>query len=342
MANIPVSPTNPTLTAAAIQQAFLSTTQYNVLMAPVEGEDEAPFDGGPNTMNWSVQVVVTPAPTAADPQGLLTFDVTFVGNLGYEDLPQLVIPAGKVIDANKTPVNATDLTAVIQKESSPEFRVNPEVPVSPFQLQPDQSIDPAVAMDADGDFVISWTSYVSNLANNGSVSDIFARYFDPVGDIQPVQDIVFTPVEGASFSGNFTLTTDKGTNRRHYYRQLETLTRQPARCGRNSSRWVTTRQWTSVSRSPMATAAASAYALEVTWGRSDFSNSMGLMQLTNVSPSLADVNPEVTSPLYTVDTNNDGVRDTLIQGVRPAETPSPTTRSCPRTFRCPATCTPSV
>ncbi len=185
VANIPVSPTNPALTAAAIQQAFLSTTQYNVLMAPVLGGDIAPADFGPDTMTWSVQVVVTPAPTAADPQGLLTFDITFVGNLGYEDLPQLVIPAGKVIDATKTPVNSTDLTAVIKKESSPEFRVNPEVPVNPFQLQPDVCAAPAVAMDADGDFVISWTAEVSSLANAGSDTDIFARQFEPVGIVSP-------------------------------------------------------------------------------------------------------------------------------------------------------------
>ena len=111
-------------------------------------------------MTWSVQVVVTPVPTAADPAndhqrplGLLTFDITFIGNVGYEDLPQLVIPAGQVINANKTVVNpTTSVTAVIQKESSPEFRVNPEVPVNPFQLQPDECSGPAVAMDADGGF----------------------------------------------------------------------------------------------------------------------------------------------------------------------------------------------
>ena len=38
-------------------------------------------------------------------------------------------------------------------------------------------------MDADGDFVISWTSEVSNVANggNGAATEIFARQFEPVG-----------------------------------------------------------------------------------------------------------------------------------------------------------------
>ena len=188
--NIPVSPTNPALTAAAIQQAFLSTTQ-TVLTAPTIG-DEAPADYGPDTMTTSVQVIVTPVPTADDPNGLRTFDITFVGTNADNDLPAMVIPAGQVINAAKTPLNSTSLTAVIAKESSPEFRVNPEndSAANAFSIQPVQCSNPAVAMDADGDFVITWAAQVSDLANPGSDSDIFARRFEPVGMVSPSDPVL--------------------------------------------------------------------------------------------------------------------------------------------------------
>ena len=67
--SIPVSPTNPALTAAAIQQAFLSTTQ-TILIAPSYGDvhpADPPLYGGPATQVTSVQVVVTPGPRRTTP-----------------------------------------------------------------------------------------------------------------------------------------------------------------------------------------------------------------------------------------------------------------------------------
>ncbi|MCD4728414.1 MAG: hypothetical protein K8R46_12175 [Pirellulales bacterium] len=55
------------------------------------------------------------------------------------------------------------------------------MPINTFQLQPNECYDPSVAMDADGSFVITWTAIVSDMANSGSVSDVFARRFEPVG-----------------------------------------------------------------------------------------------------------------------------------------------------------------
>ena len=67
------------------------------------------------------------------------------------------------------------------KEPSPEFRVNPEEVDNPFTPLPDfyQQNNPAVAMDADGDFVIVWQSEVPDSVTPGSKTDIFARRFTP-------------------------------------------------------------------------------------------------------------------------------------------------------------------
>ncbi len=183
IANIPVSPTNPALTAAAIQQAFLATTT-STLVAPWNAQTQMPADSvmppGAVTMTTYVQVSVVPVTT--DPNGL-TFDVTFIGATADSVQPALVLTT--VTDAakpaNNVAIPAADQDAVIRKQPSNEFRVNPEVPYNPFQIQPDNCSGPAVAMDANGSFVITWAADVSSLASYGSVTDIFARMFEPAG-----------------------------------------------------------------------------------------------------------------------------------------------------------------
>ncbi len=181
---IPVSPTNGALTAAAIEQAFLWTT-YTSLIAPDLGANVDPANDGPWTRTSTVKVIATPVQTAADPNGLRTFDIMFVEDSAYKILPPLVIPAGQAINEAGVVLSSSDISAVIKKQTSAEFRVNPEVPVNPFQLQPDECYNPSVAMDADGSFVIAWAAAVSDLANPGSVSDVFARRFEPVGMVSP-------------------------------------------------------------------------------------------------------------------------------------------------------------
>ena len=67
------------------------------------------------------------------------------------------------------------------KESGDAFRVNPLEPDNPFTQGPDKfdQTDPAVAMDADGDFVITWTGEVSNFESPNSVTDIFGQMYTP-------------------------------------------------------------------------------------------------------------------------------------------------------------------
>ena len=97
-------------------------------------------------------------------------------------------------------------TVQILKQSSDAFRVNdPEVQdpnMSGSQFY-DQT-NPQVAMDLDGNFVVTWESVVPDSANSGSVSDIFARRFSPAGWVDdPYRDIVFTPPDHRLYRGQF-------------------------------------------------------------------------------------------------------------------------------------------
>lgn len=80
----------------------------------------------------------------------------------------------------------TNTAIEITKKPGPEFRVNAAEPDDSITLLPlryAQTV-PQVAMDADGDFVITWQGVVPDYLNPGSMTDIFARRFSPVGYIQ--------------------------------------------------------------------------------------------------------------------------------------------------------------
>ena len=103
--------------------------------------------------------------------------------------------------------------ATILKQSSDTFRVNDPEPQDPGTTSPqfyDQT-NPQVAMDLDGDFVITWQSVVPNSVTQGSGTDIFAKRFSPADWVaDPYRDIVFTPTGSSIMSGQFNLTTGKG------------------------------------------------------------------------------------------------------------------------------------
>ena len=142
-----VSPTDGSQTALSIQTAFSAASWTANGMDPVT-------------------VKVTNVVTATDPNGLFTFDITFTGNSGKTDQPQLVF--GQVTDSTGTSLSTQTIDSLnvfnvkTLKEPSAEFRVNPLEPQNPYSSLPTQydQLDPAVAMDADGDFVITWTSVV--------------------------------------------------------------------------------------------------------------------------------------------------------------------------------------
>ncbi|MBN1394651.1 MAG: trypsin-like serine protease, partial [Pirellulales bacterium] len=180
--NINISPTNPYQTAMAIEDAF---EQY------YENYFVASDNNSPTTVRAAIPTVeVTPVETLDDPDGLLTFNIEFTGETAYENVPTLLIEAGAVLDANGNPLNAEDILGVTLKESGTEFRVNPEEPDNPFTQLPDlfTQTNPSVAMNAEGNFVIVWESVVPESQSSGSVTDIFARMYEPVGLFDPADN----------------------------------------------------------------------------------------------------------------------------------------------------------
>lgn len=183
ISNIPVSPTNPQLTAQALEQAF-NTRLKAYAMGPI---DFPPPDRVPSSMEGPYTDPITVA--AAVPQvqvtavNATTFDIRFVGDSSKLDHPEFII-ASVTDELGNNLLPSPEASVVTIKQSSPEFRVNPEEPDDPFTPGPDKydQTNPAVAMDADGDFIIVWESKVPDSYAYGSVSDIFARRFRPVGN----------------------------------------------------------------------------------------------------------------------------------------------------------------
>lgn len=206
VANINVASTNNTTsltaeeaalaTATQIENAFARQTETTYATAPidVQAPDEydvvapspAPYET-PITTEESIEVSVVPVDAATCEANGWTygtvFDITFAGDYAKENVELLKIvavtdDAGADLSAQLTTEPVTTL-----KESSDEFRVNPAEPVDPVtgEIDPYDQRNPAVAMDSDGDFVITWESDVPNSESFGSVSDIYARRFSPMG-----------------------------------------------------------------------------------------------------------------------------------------------------------------
>ena len=200
--------THPEYTALAIQQRVNQLVQ-DYFISPVrnlrlnEGVDNLqpqpwelagltgytmPADNGLPTARIATPTVsVVSVPTADDPDGLRTFNIEFTGDSGMMVQPLVVVPAGTVHNADKS-LNMSPITpAMTLKEPSDEFRVNPEEPDNPYTTLPQKlnQTNPNVAMDTQGDFVITWQSEVPDAETVGSYSDIFARMFKPVGMVDP-------------------------------------------------------------------------------------------------------------------------------------------------------------
>jgi hypothetical protein len=213
---IPVSATNPFNTAAAIENWF---TYYAATVVPTApsllevpgGPSEVAFPG-PEPYSAPVDLAINPpsyvAPTlptnpntplvspgsqtgtavtvvplfdpnpndsaAVQAQYVLThFQIEFVGDTGTDIQAPL-----EVLNATTGSVLAT---ATIIKQSSGQFMVNQIVtdPTLPPGMQTQDNENPAVAMDPNGNFMITWQSSVPVTENPGSGFDIYARRFTP-------------------------------------------------------------------------------------------------------------------------------------------------------------------
>jgi hypothetical protein len=192
--NIPVSPDDPELTAFAIEQWFLQNGHVGfgapiVFPPPANIPPRGPYIF-PEDIEWIAPEVSVVALSATE------FDITFVGESAKIDHPELVVTAAHD-DLGNSLLGSAQLDVTTLKETSPEFRVNAEELDDPFTPHADKlnQINAAVAMDADGDFVITWDGVVlDSPGNEGTVTDIFARRFSPVGvvdeaDVEFVQGV---------------------------------------------------------------------------------------------------------------------------------------------------------
>lgn len=179
--NVEISQDNPLATAQNIKAALEGASSTFAPIGPVNfpppsrvppnNQDgrEAPYEEPWWTQTSGLEVEVTPVVNADGTFSLTDFDVTFVGASGKQDHPELAVSNARN-DQGQT-VSIPSDTVSTRKQPSNEFQVNPE----------GGGATPAVAMDADGDFVITWARYVPDAENNGSWSDIFARRFSPFG-----------------------------------------------------------------------------------------------------------------------------------------------------------------
>jgi hypothetical protein len=163
-----VSPSNATKTAVALKTYLEGQTESTEEVGPT-GNNSPEFDV--DLIETGLDVSITSVTTSADPRGLYHFYVTFNGTAGYEILDKLTIVNAKTVKG----VDVTEQCSVsIIKQSSGVFRVNPTEVDDPFSYGLDltNQYSASAAMDADGDFIISWISEESDGSTN-----IYARRF---------------------------------------------------------------------------------------------------------------------------------------------------------------------
>jgi hypothetical protein len=196
-----VDPSNPEVTAARIKKAFDDLSEMSLFprvenytrdihMNP-DGSIVDSYDMPSYQLFYTPDVKVT----VIDAN---TFDITFVNGSGLMDHQQLVLLSATdefgtqyITSATQSaaPSETKDVGVQTVKQSSDVFRVN-----SPERNDPDSStplvtnqLNPSVAMDADGDFVITWQSESSG-TGGATYTDIYARRFSPQGFIQDIEN----------------------------------------------------------------------------------------------------------------------------------------------------------
>ena len=185
ISGIKVSPSNPTYTALSIIDAFeqFSATYYT---ASDTGIATVTADGVSGVATPLPTITVTPVQTAADPNALRTFNIEFTGEAACTIVPLLGVQAWN--DSGTAITTAATVTVV--KQDTSIFRINPPQLDNPFTQQRDlfNATVPAVAMDASGNFVVTWQAQVPDYENPGSVSDIFAREYKTGGSMTIIGD----------------------------------------------------------------------------------------------------------------------------------------------------------
>ncbi|NLE36993.1 MAG: S1 family peptidase, partial [Pirellulaceae bacterium] len=187
-------------TAEGMPKGVTNETQVVALDADVMGSFALEFNGATTALvSWTGNLAATAAAlqTQLNALGLNTIvrvcgdvelSVTFLGADGAKDQPEFT-----VAQVNPGAMNVSVTTAWDGKGADAPFRVN-------TYTSRDQKFS-SVAMDHDGEFVITWQSE----GQNGSGHEIYAQTYDrfakPLGMRNELQVISF----GATSSGTFTL-----------------------------------------------------------------------------------------------------------------------------------------
>ncbi|MDR1958716.1 MAG: trypsin-like serine protease [Planctomycetaceae bacterium] len=193
---IKIDPANPQQTADNIQAALSGKIPYNSngqltisagvqYYTPVNGKSDPSY--APIITN--VTGPTTKVSLVKDAGGNVlpnVFDITFVDGSGKMDIPELMISSAvDEFKAEYVGYDTASYSVKTLKESSGVFRVNAPEPQNPNSTLPSATnqMNASVAMDADGDFVITWQGEVRG-ANNTLTTNIYARRFTP----QAIQD----------------------------------------------------------------------------------------------------------------------------------------------------------
>ena len=201
------------------------TTDSSTLFYPegvTLGGGTGAADSPDTVISSPAQVQVTPewdatgATTGTGQAGysLTNFDITFVGitsdqDLSYTDADGNVHAALLVAQAQNYQGNSLTVAesdTQILKKPSPQFMVNDPDPVDSITGQQIlfNKATPAVAMDANGEFVVTWQQYtVVNNDIGTQVPQIFAKRFVPstFNQSDPISDV---SAQGTAFEVNST------------------------------------------------------------------------------------------------------------------------------------------
>ena len=202
---IVVDPSNPQLTAQRIQQAFdyVSTFSafprvYTYTRNVYTYRENGVTDYVDNAYRPSYNQFYAPEVNVSIVNGAnfetgTAFDITFVCSAGLTVHDLILTSAtdefGTEYVSYQKQTGAKSKSEVIGvdtvKQSSEAFRVNAPEENDPMSIVPlvTNQMNPSVAMDADGDFVITWQSESPALGNS-TVTDIYARQFSPQGIVE--------------------------------------------------------------------------------------------------------------------------------------------------------------
>ncbi|MGL6194363.1 MAG: hypothetical protein ACRC2T_06025, partial [Thermoguttaceae bacterium] len=189
---IPFDPKNPLQTAQNIQYAFSnSVISGDYAYAPINTNNNVSFEkehSGIVVDQFAIPEVRVSVVDAT------TFDITFINRSGKINHQEMMVTSAvdgfgnqhvnpdsiylhksyRYYDQTITPVSTL-------KESSDAFRVNPledtSSPYKPTALAITDQHSPVVAMDADGDFIIAWSTEVKSLTNPYNTYDIYSQRF---------------------------------------------------------------------------------------------------------------------------------------------------------------------